>query len=153
MFVIFRTVATIVEGEIDPAFIGLTENELTTENFILDPESNINSFSLLSPVDYENGDHLPSVWKVFSQNPLENSELDKLFKTRKEMRVCDWLAYPHYDTNQTFYTDFKLDDNLYHINAIEWAASAMEMSVIGAKNVANMIAKDTQTVDHSRDEL
>ena len=146
--------ATIVEGEIDPAFIGLSEEELTNDNFILDPSNNVNSFALLSPVDYEDGDHLPSVWKVFSQKPLEANDLDQIFKTRKEVKVCDWLAYPQYDTNQTFYTNFKLDDNLYHINAIEWAASAMEMSVIGAKNVANMIAKDTHTKSrHSPDEL
>jgi prenylcysteine oxidase/farnesylcysteine lyase len=28
-----------------------------------------------------------------------------------------------------------LHKNVFHINAIEWAASAMEMSVVGAKNV------------------
>lgn len=34
--------------------------------------------------------------------------------------------------------DFELDQNLYFINNIEWAASAMEMSAVGAKNVANL---------------
>jgi prenylcysteine oxidase/farnesylcysteine lyase len=34
-----------------------------------------------------------------------------------------------------------LHDNLYYLSAIEWAASAMEMSAISAKNVANLIAK------------
>ena len=149
-----RTVATIVEGEIDPAYIGLDQNDLTNTNFVVDPDDNINSFALLSPVDYEKGMELPSVWKVFSQTELKNGDLDKLFKSRKETKICDWLAYPNYDTNQTFYTEFKLDDNLYHINAIEWAASAMEMSVIGAKNVANMIANNAQmNLDQSKDEL
>ena len=84
--------ATIVEGEIDPAFIGLTDEELTNDNFILDPNNNVNSFALLSPVDYEDGDHLPSVWKVFSQKPLEANEFDQIFKSKKEVKVCDWLA-------------------------------------------------------------
>lgn len=38
--------------------------------------------------------------------------------------------------------NFTLYKGLYHINAIEWAASAMEMSVIGAKNVANLAYND-----------
>jgi prenylcysteine oxidase/farnesylcysteine lyase len=43
-----------------------------------------------------------------------------------------------------------LHDNLYYLSAIEWAASAMEMSAISAKNVANLIAKKwnaTNTTD------
>ena len=33
---------------------------------------------------------------------------------------------------------FVLHDRLYYINAVEAAASAMEMSVVGARNVANL---------------
>ena len=76
------------------------------------------------------------------------------------MQFCIFFsAYPSYSTNQTSeFTDFMLEENLYHINAIEWAASAMEMSVIGAKNVANMIIEkvngkmDTHKMHHN-DEL
>ena len=72
------------------------------------------------------------VWKVFSQQPLSEEEINQIFKERTQVVTCDWLAYPHYSPNQTkTFTNFKLEENLYHINAIEWAASAMEMSVIG----------------------
>ena len=54
--------------------------------------------------------------------------------------MLSWLAYPHYSTNQTL-GEFELVPGLYHLNAIEWAASAMEMSVIGAKNVALLAYK------------
>ena len=37
-----------------------------------------------------------NVWKVFSQTPLTNSELSKMFTDVKETHVSDWLAYPHY---------------------------------------------------------
>ena len=37
---------------------------------------------------------------------------------------------------------FRLHRHLYYTNGIEWSASAMEMSVIAAKNVANMAYKD-----------
>lgn len=81
-----------------------------------------------------------------------------LFLEKLETKVCDWLAYPDYSTNQTL-SNFVLTNDLYHINAIEWSASAMEMSVIGAKNVANMIiekygiSNEKNSYIHSRSEL
>lgn len=140
-----RTVATLVHGQVDPGYIGLSQDQLTMTNFVIDPTTNVNSFALLAPVNYLKDTELPSVWKVFSQKPLTQQELDNIFKTREQVVTCDWLAYPHYSAPQsqsTLASKFKLDDNLYHINAVEWAASAMEMSVIGAKNVANMIIEN-----------
>lgn len=52
-----------------------------------------------------------------------------------------WKAYPKYNTRERF-DNFKLHDNLYHVNAIEWAASAMEMSAIGGKNIAIQARND-----------
>jgi len=40
--------------------------------------------------------------------------------------------------------NFKLHNALYHVNAIEWAASAMEMSAIGGRNVAILAYNDLQ---------
>ena len=95
--------------------------------------------SLLTPTKFdEEIQELPNVWKVFSQQPLTVKDLSDIFSERREVKVCDWLAYPNYSTNQTL-SDFVITNNLYHINSIEWSASAMEMSVIGAKNVANII--------------
>ena len=42
----------------------------------------------------------------------------------------------------TFCYYFRLRNNLYYTNGIEWSASAMEMSAIAAKNVANMVYYD-----------
>ena len=42
----------------------------------------------------------------------------------------------------TFCHYFRLRNNLYYTNGIEWSASAMEMSAIAAKNVANMVYYD-----------
>lgn len=57
------------------------------------------------------------------------------------MKEKIWKAYPRYKTEVRADT-FKLHDALYHVNAIEWAASAMEMSAIGGRNVANLAYKD-----------
>ncbi len=65
----------------------------------------------------------------------------KIFLRRDETVVADWLAYPDYDVRQRASIDglsFELHPGLYYINAIEWAASALEMSAVGAKNVANL---------------
>ena len=117
---------------------------------------NVNSVSLLSPTTNFDEEPIPQVWKVFSQKPLTEQNLNEIFVERKESKVCDWLAYPSYETNQTL-SDFVISDNLYHINAIEWSASAMEMSVIGAKNVANLISEKFNIINenfmHSNDEL
>jgi prenylcysteine oxidase/farnesylcysteine lyase len=44
---------------------------------------------------------VPNVWKVFSQNPLSQIELKKLFSEVKESHVVDWLAYPHYNVPES----------------------------------------------------
>lgn len=62
-------------------------------------------------------------------------QLKLLFDSRKDLRIVNWLAYPDYTPNMEL-PSFVLHDRLYFINAVEAAASAMEMSVIGARNVA-----------------
>lgn len=92
-------------------------------------------------MDYssDSKDPLPHVWKIFSQTPLTDDDLKSMFINYKDVKVADWLAYPHYNCQQNVKKEsFVLAKNLFHINAIEWAASAMEMSVVGAKNVANL---------------
>jgi len=134
-----QTVATLVDGDLNPEYFGLTDDTMTETIFFVDSKFPINSVSLLTPTKFdEEIQELPNVWKVFSQQPLTVKDLSDIFSERREVKVCDWLAYPNYSTNQTL-SDFVITNNLYHINSIEWSASAMEMSVIGAKNVANII--------------
>eukprot|EP00931_Biecheleriopsis_adriatica_P110915 TRINITY_DN85236_c0_g1_i1.p1 TRINITY_DN85236_c0_g1~~TRINITY_DN85236_c0_g1_i1.p1 ORF type:complete len:605 (-),score=101.80 TRINITY_DN85236_c0_g1_i1:140-1954(-) len=82
------------------------------------------------------------VYKIFAPQPLPETELDKWFNRApgSPVRVIDWYAYPQYSVPQTF-QPFVLDqDGVYYLNAIEQVASAMEMSLIGARNVANLVA-------------
>ncbi|KAL3317748.1 Prenylcysteine oxidase-like [Cichlidogyrus casuarinus] len=59
----------------------------------------------------------------------------------KGIAVTDWLAYPLYKPapNADALGQFKLAHGLYYSNAIELAASCMEMSIIGAMNVVNLL--------------
>jgi len=83
-------------------------------------------------------------FKVFAGEPLSESQLDSLFETREgPAKVLDWYAYPEYEPLQqlgSFVLDGE-DGSLLYLNAIEQAASAMEMSAISARNAANLVVK------------
>ena len=51
------------------------------------------------------------------------------------MQVTEWQPYSHYGSSQGL-PPVELHPNLYYLNGIEWAGSAMEMSSVAAKNIA-----------------
>ena len=114
-------------------------SDFTTTNFYLSAESDLVSTSRLSPVDYDptRDTELPPVYKLFSRREFTSAELDTMFTDITFTRSLPWLAYPSYSLNDDF-SLFELMPGLYYQNRIEWAASAMEMSVIAARNVANL---------------
>lgn len=136
-----RTVCTMVHGEINRnTFKFNGEDSTVDEIFTTNASLFFNSLSKNYPVDMDDGvDDIPSVWKVFSNNPLDEEQMKKLFLVTREIKVVDWKAYPEYDAGRSA-GNFTLYPGLYHINTIEWAASAMEMGVIGARNVALLAA-------------
>ena len=138
-----ETVTTIVQGKLVPSALGFKENSsFTTSNIFLDPSSNMIALNKAVPVDYnpdEDDDVLPSVFGMHSRKEFSPSELRKMFSNVKFTHSKSWLAYPHYTTQDDF-TSYELSPGLYYLNRIEWAASAMEMSAISAKNIANMAA-------------
>nr|XP_006814562.1 PREDICTED: prenylcysteine oxidase 1-like [Saccoglossus kowalevskii] len=134
-----RTVATFVDGELNTASFGF-KNMSGCPNQILTTKDNqfkINSIAHNLPIDCKvgNKESQKPVWKVFSKEPLSEKQLYALFASRKEMKVVDWLAYPHYDPQNSL-PKFELHDQLYYINGIEWAASAIEMLIVGSRNTA-----------------
>ncbi|XP_078603250.1 prenylcysteine oxidase 1-like [Branchiostoma floridae x Branchiostoma japonicum] len=137
-----RTVETIVQGKLNAEYFGVSDPKNAPTN-IMTVNANIpfNSIAIQTPVSIPS-DYSPAgpesedaVWKVASQRPLADSEIRQLFTVVKDRQVVDWLAYPHYTIPGHLGT-FVLHDGLYYVNGIEWAASAMEMSVIGGRNVA-----------------
>ena len=68
---------------------------------------------------------------------------DSIFINRTKTIAVDWLAYPHYEYGNMAWTQtFKLAHNLYYTSAVEGIGSAMEMSALAAKNVANYAFND-----------
>lgn len=123
-----RTVSTLIAGTLSKKFRGrdvLTDNKSTF----------FTSIARVHAVD-DTIDQNISVYKVFSPSPLSTEQLKIIFDDIQVMDTTDWLAYPEYDSISTPLPRFILFPGIYHINAIEWAASAMEMSLIGGKNAA-----------------
>jgi len=77
-------------------------------------------------------------YKVFTKKRLTDAQLAKLFTKIHEVKVVDWKAYPHY-TEKAPLPSFELAPGLYNVNAIEMAASAIEMSCIGGRNAALLV--------------
>ncbi|KAF0718633.1 Aste57867_1568 [Aphanomyces stellatus] len=88
----------------------------------------------------------PPLYKVFSRTPWTDAAVAAWFVDGTAIRRYPWRAYPTYTPPETF-AKFELADGLYYVNAIESAASAMEMSAVGGRNVALLVHKYLQTLD------
>ncbi|XP_043278149.1 prenylcysteine oxidase-like [Venturia canescens] len=124
------TIVTFVHGDLQRKYFNLDDSI----DAILSCNPNktiISSVGNLVSVDGK----CSRVWKIFSREPLEQSFINEMFTNIENKNIINWKAYPKYERNNPR-LDFKLYESLYHVNAIEWAASAMEMSAIGGRNVA-----------------
>lgn len=133
-----RTVASFVSGTRSANFTAdgdeLNDVVVCKDGFFFQ------SISRLEPAS--GGSDSNDVYKIFSPKPLVPQQMDALFDTIDEVRVIDWDAYPDYHLlhpDQQHDPQFVLHSGLFYINAIEWAASAMEMSLIGGKNAALLV--------------
>ncbi|XP_044007427.1 prenylcysteine oxidase-like isoform X2 [Aphidius gifuensis] len=130
------TYATFVKGTLRPSYFG--DEDFFDAIFSCDPnKTTISSISRLETVKGTVSD----VWKIFSKTSLERQVINKIFSEVVYVKEVKWKAYPQYNTRQRS-DRFCLHDGLYYINAIEWAASAMEMSAIGGRNVAILAHKN-----------
>ncbi|NXU10895.1 PCYOX oxidase, partial [Pardalotus punctatus] len=143
-----QTVTTLVHGRLNASFFGYRDPQafhlgaiFTTDN----PKLFVNSLGVVSPVgvvspagDAGAGGQLPAhsaVWKVFSKEELTKEQLHLLFSSYDSVRVKPWLAYPQYSPPEKC-PPIVLHEQLYYLNGLERAASAMEMSAIAARNAA-----------------
>ena len=144
-----RTVATLVQAELNVSSLGVAAADWETSHyFFVAPEFPVWSVETMTPVDYspERDAELPPVYRLFSHQPLTEAALSKMFSSIRHVSETDWLAYPHYPLGDSL-GKFERESGLYHINSVETAASAMEMSVLGARNVVNLIRNDIRDTD------
>ncbi|XP_047634968.1 prenylcysteine oxidase-like isoform X2 [Phacochoerus africanus] len=76
-----------------------------------------------------------AVWRVRSPQPLLRSQLKTLFRSYYSVQTAEWQAHPVHGPHGPL-PRFVLHDQLFHLNALEWAASSVEVTAVAAKNVA-----------------
>ncbi|XP_056288191.1 prenylcysteine oxidase 1 [Pseudoliparis swirei] len=140
-----QTVSTLVRGMLNVSFLGTTEpaSEFTVSDILTtdSKDSVINSLGSVDPVHIPQDYKRPpasqtKVWKVFSSQPLSREQLQDMFLSWDSVSETRWLAYPSYRPPHRKTPPFILHNRLYYLNALEWAASAMELSAVSARNVA-----------------
>jgi prenylcysteine oxidase/farnesylcysteine lyase len=152
-----RFVTTFCKGKINQKFFGEKEDFTNFPQAIITTDVDSLPFKfggvgIIVPSDVQQADawkyHTPlhenpeRVWEVASPEPLTRDQILMLFpESNPDDTVChDWLGFPqHLPPYQA--PSFILDDGVFYINAIEMAASTMEMTAIGAKNAA-LLARD-----------
>lgn len=128
-----KLTSTFVDGTPNSKYFGvdnpedLSEEILTCNDTILVNSCGKKTDVLGSPAQ---------VYKVFSNSPPKEDDIKQMFTSKKDIRMFSMMAYPDYSTVGEELPPFVLHDQLYYVNAIELAASAMEMSSIAGKNVA-----------------
>ncbi|XP_058803534.1 prenylcysteine oxidase 1-like [Phymastichus coffea] len=133
------TYATFIKGNANFSYFGLDE-EIRGILSCNPKQTIISSISRLSSVDNKQNNQM-NIWKIFSREKINKSLINKLFRNVDEVKEKKWKAYPSYSTVPRL-DKFKIDNYMYYLNAIEWAASAMEMSAVGGRNVAILAFND-----------
>ncbi|XP_075714625.1 prenylcysteine oxidase 1-like [Rhinoderma darwinii] len=139
-----QVVTTVVHGKINASFFGCSKpchfgvSEIfTTDN----PKHFVSSISRISPVTFVPESHLSNssgyeIWRMFSPELLTDDQLGLLFESYEGVGAKKWLAYPQYTNAPEKLPPIMLHHGIYYVNSIEWAASAMEICAVSAKNVA-----------------
>lgn len=138
-----QTVATFVKGSPLKQYRNLSIMSCDISSEIKETGSFFTSIAQLSPVEPKVFESKPTgVYKIFSNNPLNPHDLYSLFDDVEYSQQIKWHAYPEYNRVTQPFPPFRIRSGIYYLNAIEWAASAIEMSLIGGKNVALLICRD-----------
>ena len=146
-----RVILHFIKGRANPSFFGLKDYGTNFPHVVLTTEMENPPFEFLSlhmlvPADvprHEMRNYQKPIceepirtWMVPAPDPLTDEQKQQMFLEIEDETSVEWLAYPVFELLQPKeFPPFVLDDGLFYINAIEKAASAMEMSAIGAKNV------------------
>ncbi len=77
-----RCVSTFVSGEVNHAYLNFdSAADLTASNLFIGESDVVKALAHQVPVNYteaEMGTDIPPVWKIFSEEPLDDAELDKV---------------------------------------------------------------------------
>jgi len=136
------TVATFIYGRLNSTTFECKNKECPITKINTVEDSIYRSIALQAPADYSsdedellNEDKI-GVYKIFSTRTLTDSQLDYLFEIYKEKKEVPWKAYPKFQPPEHLESFVLNEEGFYYTSPIEWSASAIEMSIISAKNAA-----------------
>ncbi|XP_075397908.1 prenylcysteine oxidase 1-like [Tenrec ecaudatus] len=136
------TVVSLVHGYLNSSYFGFPDPKLFPFASILttDFPSFFNTLDNICPVNISANfrrkqPQEAAVWRVQSPKPLLRTELKTLFRSYYSVQTAEWQAHPLYGSRRTL-PSFALHDQLFHLSALEWAASSVEVMAVAAKNVA-----------------
>lgn len=143
-----QTIASFIQAPLNSKYFGYESGDEIPKNIFTTENESIPFSSIGLKTTVEGKPINPSLFKVFSRKPLTNETINKIFLINNnsekkenitEIKSVSWLAYPHYTPPEKF-LPFVLDEGVFYVNAIERAASAMEMSAIGGRNAALLVS-------------
>ena len=157
-----QTITTVVShGEFQPEYFHFDKQKASPENYAV-PKSIYMTVEGKAQEGISSISHIPSrsipgVYKMFSSEPLELSKLQQIFGPSVKLESTQvWGgpyggAYPSFDGGTPQSLPFLLYDGgenkkddgptLFYINGMEAAVAAIEISAIGAKSVAKLVAR------------
>lgn len=141
----------VVEGMVNYKYFGYGSlDEMPSAIYTIGSKLFYNSLGRIHPVDGSKTSQ--KVWKVFADDDLSEEQLDTLFSKRESTKLIKWNAYPQYSVDMDL-VPFVLAPRMYYVNAIELAASAMEMSALSGVNVANLVVHEWMENRHLVDNM
>ncbi|XP_045681506.1 prenylcysteine oxidase-like [Phyllostomus hastatus] len=136
------TVVSLVHGYLNSSYFGFPDPKLFPFANILTTDFPTFFWALdnICPVNISTNfrrkqPQEAAVWRVQSPKPLLRSQLKTLFRSYYSVQTAEWQAHPIHGSRTTL-PRFALHDQLFHLNALEWAASSVEVMAVAAKNVA-----------------
>lgn len=133
------THATFVVGRLDARFFGEERADAPLPGLIMTTEREDTPINCVGRVGTTAAGR--PIYKLFSRAPLDEATLDRLFQHRSTERRVPWQAYPRL-TPRPHLEPFRQAPGFYSVSAAEPAASALEVMVLAAQNVANLAARD-----------
>lgn len=139
------TTEIVVKGKIDFRKLNLDENLDYTAILFQDKITDLNISDIIK---IEN-----NLYKIqINDNKFSELDLKWLFIDEKYEMIFfkKWNEpYPKLNPIKDIkrLSDYKLQDGLYFVNAIEQVVSCLELSIISAKNISNMIIKNNYKLD------
>ncbi|EFA75628.1 hypothetical protein PPL_11134 [Heterostelium album PN500] len=131
----YKTVNTylIAATSLNPTYFGLPPNEKIPEHVLTSHNKSIPFFvASRNPRGIIKDGR--TLFKMFSENKLDEELFSKLFNNHTTLKLHAWKAYPVLTPTSKF-PPIKIDNNLYYINAFEHAVSTMETETIASKNL------------------